>query len=115
MIIELSSRFLDILTPIDKGIDLGLFNSLLNFYNSLWIKVLYVLIKDLLDLCLIISILRNSLLSFKLVISSLEDLVKSLLRLLTNSRLVVNTSKLSTYVANIIGLVLYKKNTIICF
>jgi hypothetical protein len=102
-----SSRFLEILTPIGKGWVLGLLLNFLYFCSILSIKLLCVIIRDLLDLFLIISTPKNSFISPKLVISNLEVLDKSLYRLLTSDIFKANTNILSTCVANIIGSLLY--------
>jgi hypothetical protein len=80
---------------------------LLNLFKTLLIKLLCVIIIDFLDLFLIISTPKNSLVPPKLVISNLETLAKSVYRLLTKFISFANTSISSTCVAKTINLVLY--------
>ena len=79
------------------------------------IKLLCVIIRDRLDLFLIISTPRNSLISPKLVTSNLEILVRSIYRSLTKLSLLEKTSILSTCIASIIGLFLYIKILLFIF
>ena len=74
---ELSFIYLNNSTSVGEEVNLGLFNSLLKLNYSLLIKLFYIIIRDLLDISLIIFVPRNSLLLPKLVIFNLEDLVKS--------------------------------------
>jgi regulator of sirC expression with transglutaminase-like and TPR domain len=63
--------------PIGKGIELSLLFCLLYSSSALEIELLCVIFKDFLLLSLIISTPRNSLISPRLVTSSLEAVVKS--------------------------------------
>jgi hypothetical protein len=72
------SRFLVSFIPIGKGILVGLLDSLLYFSSILLVKLLCVIAIDFLDLSLIVSTPKNSLISPRLPISSLEIALRSL-------------------------------------
>jgi hypothetical protein len=78
--------------------------ALLYLLSILLIKLRCVITRDFLDLSLIISIPRNSLISPKLLTSSLEVVTSSLCRLFISSRFFANTSISSTCIARTIGL-----------
>lgn len=109
MLFSAGSRFLESLTPIGRGICLGLLSSLLYLVSILVIKLLCVITRDLLVLSLIISTPKNSFISPRLQISSLEILESSLYRLFTGIISFANTSISSTCVASIIEFSLFMK------
>jgi hypothetical protein len=87
----------------------------LYFPSTLLIKLLCVTDIDLLDLFLIISTPRNSFISPRLLISSLEISLRSLYRSLTRSLVLAKTSISSTCVARTIGLFLCIKTLLSIF